>query len=226
MEVDRLSLTLEKDHVIGALFRTIQTVPEKIPGKSIDYQTREDLIQFNVEKRRYRITKSTFLDSNGKIVLTEEPGDKKEWSRWLGHTSARLLSAAGQLRPLGVWTVASARLATGEPVSEEDVKKLGGPIGSWVRFDLDRVSFRGESCSKPAYEKRSVSNEETLKRLGVPLSSLAIQTDRIDGLMVRCASDGTNQTYTIVLFPSEDQALMLWQGVFLELKRPKNVFRP
>lgn len=227
IDVDRTSLVLEQNRVISAQFRTKFLKPETVPGKpEIKYQTRVDFIQFSLKDRRYRISKSNFLDALGNVVLSYSSSGTNRWKPLWGRTGSRLFSAASQLQPFGIWRVVSYRYASGDPASDYDPQELTSLVGADILFNLDRVVIRKETCSSPLFDAKTITNEEFVKRVGSPFESLGILTDKLDAILLVCESKNTFPSQTFMLRLPNNRSLMLWEGVFLELERTKNLFLP
>lgn len=227
IDVNRSSLVLEPNRVIRAEFRTQLSKPEVVPGKlGVKYQTRLDSIQFSLTDNRYRIAKSNLLDASGKTVMLYSTTDANKWKSRGGRTASRLFSAAGQLPPFGVWRVVTYRYASGELPSVQDPPELTSLVGSDILFSLDRVVVRNETCSSPVFDPKAITNEEFVKRLGSSITSLGIASGKLEAILVACKSRTNLPVQTFVLRLPGNKALMLWDGVFLEMERTKNIFLP
>lgn len=227
IDINRLSLVLEHNQVIRAQFRTKFSKPQPIPGKSsIKYQTRLDSIQFSIKDRRYRISESNFLDASGKVALSFSSSGTNGWKPIAGRAADRLFSAAQQLQPFGVWTVNSYRYASGEPASAQDPPELTSLVGSTIFFSLDRVAAGAQTCHTPMFDPRTVTNEEFVHRIGLSLESLKLPSDKVDAILLGCNAEDKFPSQTIVLRLPGNKALMLWDGVFLELERSRTLFLP
>lgn len=227
IDVNRSSLVLESNRVIRAEFRTQLSTPEPVPEKlGINYQTRLDSIQFSVKDDRYRIAESKLLDESGKTVMSYSSSDIDNWKSLGGRTARRLFSAAGQLQPFGVWRVVTYRYASGELPSDQDPPELTSLVGSDILFNLDRLVVRNETCSSPVFEPRTITDTEVVKRLGSSITALGIASDKLDAILIACKSKNNSPVQTFMLRLPDNKALMLWDGVFLEMERTKNIFLP
>lgn len=227
IDVDRSSLVLEQDQKIRAQFRTTLLRPEPVPGKSgVEYHARVDSIQFSIKDRRYRIAETKLLDTSGKVVLSYSSTAAADWKPLWGRTGNRLFSAARQLQPFGVWRVASYRYSSGEPASDNDPPELRSLLGSDIRFNLDQVAAGKETCSAPIFDTKIVTNKEFVKIVGSPLKSLGILSDKVDAIVVNCETKNDVPSKTILLRLPDNKIMMLWEGVFVELERTKNLFLP
>jgi hypothetical protein len=227
VEVDKTSLKLDQDRIIEARFRTQLASPEAIPGRAgIKYQTRLDVIQFNIGESRYRIAKSDLLDASDTVVLSSFMNDEKGWKPVKSHTASLLLSAAGQLAPFGVWRVVTYRYASGEPASEQDPAELKSLIGSYFQIKANELMVGYATCARAIYSPKTITNEEFISRVGSSLESLGLPADRVDTIRFTCDSQDHLSTSGFILRLGGNKSLVLWEGVFLEIERPGNPFRP
>jgi len=249
IDVRRLSLVLEPKQVITAQFRTRLLKSEPVPGNSgLKYESRVDLFEFDIKDQLYRISKSDLLDSSGKVVLSNTLSDPDSWKQLRGPTAHRLFSAASQLQPFGIWKVMSYRYASGDSASNDDPPELKNLIGSEVLLKLDRVVVGRQTCEAPVFDPKTVTEREFAHRIGNSLKSIGIQYDKLDAIFLRCetkttwselpslrrnhvTSDFASKkenfpSQTIILRLPGNKALMLWDGVFLDLERTKNPFLP
>jgi hypothetical protein len=226
-EVDRSSLVFEQDQVLRAKFRTKLSKSEPMPGNpAVKYRTRLDTIQFSVKDQRYRVSESNLLDSSGKVVFSYSTGDTNGWKEIRGRTAHRLFNAAGQLQPFGVWKVQSYRYASGDPASDKDPLELRSLLGTEILLTLDRVVAGKGTCSSPVFDGQTVTNEEFESRVGSSLQSMSLPSDKIETIRLACRSTNKFPSQTIVLRLPGNKALMLWEGVFLELERTRDLFSP
>jgi hypothetical protein len=137
-----------------------------------------------------------------------------------------LFSAVSGLPPFGFWKVNSYRYASGEPPDNGDPPELKSLVGSNVRLNLDRLQAGNVLCSAPVFDAWTITNEDFRKRFGIPISSLGITTDNLEGILLSCDRRSELPTQTFLLRLPDDHAVMLWEGVFLELERIKMSFPP
>ena len=244
IDVNRLSLVLEPKQVITAQFRTRLLKSEPIPGNSgLKYESRIDFFEFDIKDQLYRISKSDLIGSSGKVVLSNTSSDPGSWKQLRGPTAHRLFSAASQLQPFGLWRVLSYRYVSGDPAMDNDPPELKALPGSDVLLNLDKVVIGRQTCYVPIFDPKTITDQEFAHRIGNSLRSLGVQSDKLDAIFLRCkAKDNSYQAavlrggsvweqdkfpyQTIILRLSGDKALMLWDGVFLDLERTKNLFLP
>jgi hypothetical protein len=227
VDVDRLSLVLGHDQVITARFRTALANPELVPGESnTGYRIRLDTIQFSIEDRKYRISESILLDASQKVVLSRLSSSSAAWKPIWGRTARRLFNAARQLQPFGTWSVVSYLYASGDSASEHDPPEIRSLVGSQIEFALDRVVMGKEACPAPAFDTDSITGEEFFRRVGGSLKSLGLLSEKADVILLTCRAKINFPAKTIILRLTGSKALMLWDGVFLELERTRNPFLP
>jgi hypothetical protein len=227
VEVDKTSMKLDQDRIVEARFRTKLAVPETIPGMTgVRYQTRLDVIEFNIGENRYRIAQSDLLDAANKVVLSSSANDEKSWTPVKNHTALLLLRAAGQLAPFGIWRIVTYRYVSGEPASEQDPAELKSLIGSYFQIKLNELRVGYETCARAVYSPRTITNDELISRVGISLESLGLPSDRVDTIRFTCDRDNHRSTSGFILRLSANKSLLLWEGVFLEIERPGNPFLP
>jgi hypothetical protein len=222
IDVNATSLILQPNRALSAKFRTTLSKSESVAAKAgPSYRVRLETIQFRSREWQYRIVETTLLDSSGKIVLSYPYDEEIGWKEIKGPTARQFFSSASSLPPFGAWKVISFRYAEGAGTSTDeppDVKEL---IGSNFYLLFDRVQVGKATCSTPDFESRVISNEDFTKITGYPLKSLAVQTDKIDALVLKCASEKLFPSQSLILRLANGRMLMLWEGVFVELEKKK-----
>ena len=217
IEINVSRLKLEPDRILQAQFRTILSAPESLRGKpEAKYKTRLETIDFKLNERKYRFTEITLLDPSGG-VLQSYPSASADW-RVLkaGGITERLFDAARTLPPFGSWKTINYRFADGEAKPASDLERL---IGTRVRLSSDRAEVGTKICSSPAFQSKRFTKEELLRDVGVELKAIGIKADRIETINVRCDGSGWQPPYSLLIKTHEGEMLMLWDGVFLVLKR-------
>lgn len=213
-DVDSQSLAIGKDGSITARFRMKFAKAERL-GSSVMYRTREDTIQFDRGKDRYQVVESNYLDGSGKVVASSSVAD---WKPIRSGYGSEMYYAAARLRPFGEWSVLSYRYASGEPASADDPPDLRSLIKSSVLLRPDRFIAGKKTCDSPVLEAGTITNEESIKRIGSPLKAIGIMSDKINVLFVNCETNNAFPLNTIMLQISDGKIVMLWEGVFLELE--------
>jgi hypothetical protein len=103
-----------------------------------------------------------------------------------------------------------------------EIKSL---IGSNISISIYETAIAPTKCSVREFEPLTVDNEKSIRLFGSPLSALKISSDHVDSIRFRCAVGDKTSTAYLLRLPSE-KALLLWNGVFLEIERPGNPFLP
>ena len=217
IEINVNHLKLEPERVLQAQFRTILSQPESLRGKpEAKYKTRLETIDFKPSERKYRFAEVTLLDPSGK-VLQSYPNPMQDWRDLKpGGITERLFDAARTLPPFGTWKTVNYRFADREtrPAAE-----LAALIGTRVRVLLDRAEVGAKICSSPDFQSKRFTQEEMLRDAGVDLKTIGIKADHVEAINVRCEGSGWQPPYSVLIKTHEDEMLMLWDGVFLVLKR-------
>jgi hypothetical protein len=217
IEINVSHVKLEPECVLQAQFRTILSEPESLRGKpEAKYKTRLETIDFKLNERKYRFAEVTLLDPSGK-VLQSYPVATQDW-RVLkdGGITERLFDAARTLPPFGSWKTVTYRLADRETKPTTDLASL---IGTRVRFLTDRAEVGAKICSSPAFQSKRFTKEELLREAGVDLKTIGIKADEVETINIKCEGSGWQPPYSVLIRTHEGEMLMLWDGVFLVLKR-------
>lgn len=228
IDVNRLSLRFEPNRVISVKIRTILSQEESLPESSkLKYRTRLDSIQFNLKDRKYRVFDSTFLDSSGQTVLLSSSHDSNSWKSFRGGTGSRVFSAIDGLPPFGVWNAISYRYGSGELPSDDDPPELKSLVGINIKLDLYGIQQIGKvACSTPVFEPWKATDEEVQKRLGISFKSIGLSEDKLEAVLMSCERRNEGAAQTFILLLPNDRAIMLWEGVFLEMERVMRPFPP
>jgi hypothetical protein len=205
----------------------VLSTPASSPGKpGLKYRTRLDLIQFAIDHRRYEIVESQLLDEAGKVVMSFSSTDADGSKPLRGRTANLFLSAASQLAPFGAWRIVAYRYASGEAASQQDPPELKSLVGSEMVLNLDRMVVGKQTCNTPVYSPKTVTNEDFFKRSGSSLESLGLPLDKVDVIRIACNGKDDFPSQTFILRLPGNKARLLWEGVFLEIKRSGNPFLP
>ena len=223
VDVDPASLRFEPERILRARFRTIYSKGETTDGNPVTkYKTRLEWIAFKSNEKRYRVDDVSLVNSDGKIV--------RSWSNALdgwkvlrdGGIMQRQLTVAQSLNPLGLWKVVAYRYAEDSPAGATEPPELANLVGTRVRLNFDAAEVGTKSCHSPAYRSRNLNDKEFLQDLGASLSSIGIKTDRVETIAVKCETGGWKPPQSLLIRLPEGGALLLWEGVFLELKRQRH----
>jgi hypothetical protein len=219
IEINTSSLKFEPDYIIRAQFRTVLSHAETLPGTSdTKYKSRLETIDFKLNDGRYRIFETSLLDSSGKELQWYSTNQMREW-RVLkaGGVTEKLFIAAFALPPFGVWKVVAYRLADGVPKGSEP-RELEKLIGVRVILQPNRAEVGADVCSSPAFENKRAANEELFRELAATLKSLGV-SQSAEMITISCKTSGWQPPQSLLVKVREGEMLMLWEGVFLVLKR-------
>jgi hypothetical protein len=220
IEVNVPSLTLDVGYILRVRFRTVLSKPETLKEKpETKYKSRLETVEFKLTEKRYRFQEIVLLDSAGKTVQAYEANAAEEW-RVLkyGGMMQRLFDAARQLPPFGNWKVVDYRFGDGASIDEPEFRKI---LGTRVRLNTDRAEVGMKVCSLPAYQSKPFTDKEFSRELGISMLSIGIKENHADTIIVKCeANDWAPPQRLLVQLP-EASMLLLWQGVFLVLKKER-----
>lgn len=219
IEINTSSLKFEPDYVVRVQFRTVLSHAETLPGSTnTKYKSRLETIDFKLNDGRYRIFETSLLDSSGKELQWYSTNQMREW-RVLkaGGVTEKLFIAARSMAPFGVWKVVAYRLAAGSPKGSEP-KELEKLIGVRVNLQTHRAEVGDDVCSSPAFEDKRASNEDLFREFTAVLKSLGL-SESAEMITISCKTSGWQPPQSLLVKVSEGEMLMLWEGVFLVLKR-------
>lgn len=228
-EIDRESLVLGPSYLVSAKYRNVLSAMKPVPGVSgVQYKTRLDTIQFDTQTFSYRISESVFLDGSDKPVWSFANDDLKAgWRRLRSGSARKLFSAASQLRPFGRWKVVSYRYATGEGPASDDPPELRQLIGRHIILGLDQLFVGNSNCPGSTVQAQSISDSEMFKKFGTTFKDLDIPSDTVNVMRMECSvANREYPPYVLVLLQTPTKAKFLWNGVFLDIERPGNLFLP
>jgi hypothetical protein len=153
----------------------------------------------------------------GQTVLSAEPNPSQEWKALKeGGMMKRLFDAARQSSPFGSWKVVDYRFAEGPSVDSQEFRPI---LGTRVRIASDSMGVGTKICSLPAYQSKFVSDKELDQELGISMVAIGIKENRAETVVVKCESNEWKPPQSLFVKLPEGGLLMLWQGVFLVLKK-------
>ena len=222
IEINASSLRFQPDHVLRVQFRTIFSNPETLGGSSGEkYKTRLEAIEFKLDKRQYRISDTTLLDPRGKELQWYTTDQMREWRALKpGGITERLFNAARAMYPFGNWKVIAYRSADGE-LNQPASKELEKLIGVRVCFDANRAEVGSEICTVPAFEDTSQPSAALFRDVATVLKSVGVQSGSTDMVTINCKDGGWQPPMSLLVKLRDGEMLMLWDGVFLVLKRER-----
>ena len=220
IDLDASSSTFAVGHVLRVTFRTTLAKPESLkeePGTKV--KRRLETFEFKLIEKRYRIHEIRLLTSAGKVVQSYWANASEDWKAMkLGGMMQRLFDAARQLPPFGEWKVVDYRFGDGTP---SDAQRIRTAIGTHVRLDSDAAQVGTKVCSLPAYQSKLLTDKEFFRELGISLESIGIKANQADTIAVKCEAHDWAPPQSLLVKLPEGGMLMLWEGVFLELKNDK-----
>jgi hypothetical protein len=217
IEIHTSNHTFEPSRVLRVEIRTTLTKPEKISSTSeTRYKTRLEKIDFKLTEKQYRIFETTIMDAAGKTLTSYQTQSAKDW-RVIKPAGVmeRIFNAARVLPPFGTWKTVSYRFAEGGS-SNAALDRL---IGTHVRLSSDQATVGTKVCSLPDYQDKPLTKEEFFKGLGVQLDGIGINAHSVETTTVKCSGRGWSPPQSLLIKGADDEMLMLWEGVFLVLKK-------
>jgi hypothetical protein len=221
VDVNPTSLTFEP-HIFRAQFRTVFSKPETVSTNSpTKYKIRLETVEFKTDKH-YRYYETSLLDSAGKLVQSYAANSSQDWKVFKdGGMTARLFNAARALPPLGRWTVIGYRYADSKPDEATEPRELAKLNGTSVKLDLDATAVGTERCSSPGYQSHSLTDKDFFLKQGILLDSLGVNVTQAAAIVLECGTREWTPPRSLILPLPSGNMLMLWKGVFLELKKPR-----
>jgi hypothetical protein len=223
IDINVFSLRLEPNHILRVEFRTIFSKPEKLAGApEAKYKSQLETIVFKLNEKRYRLCETTLLDPKGVTLESQTATTAEDW-RVLKHGGVMetLFHAARALPPFGSWKAVDYRLADGSPDVASPAPELAELLGTRVRLHADRAEVGGRVCTSLAYENKRATKEELFRQFGIRLESLGINAEYAETINLKCEGGGWRPPQSLLVKVSEGEMLMLWDGVFLVLKRER-----
>ncbi|HEU4431862.1 MAG TPA: hypothetical protein VFR51_00610 [Pyrinomonadaceae bacterium] len=229
IELNTATARFEPGDILRAEYRTILTNPESIAGdRGPKYKTRLEKIDFRLTDGRYRFVEISLLDSNGKSIQTKTTDAAEDWRVVKpGGITERLFNAACFLSPLGDWKVIAYRFAEGDPKDTKITRQLDKLAGAGVHLDIKRAQVANEVCSSPSFQDKDSTHDEALRNLGIDWKHIGIKPEDARTINVKCDGSGWEPPRSLLVKDNnKEEMLMLWEGVFLVLKRtPGGEFR-
>lgn len=220
VEINASSLSFRPDHILRVQFRTVFSKALPLPGTpNTKYKTQLETIDFKLNEARYRISETSLHDSNGKELQWYSTSQMREW-RVLksGGVTEKLFNAARAFPPFGIWKVIAYRLADGNP-KETEASELEKLVGIRVNLQSHRAEVGYKICTSPAFEDKRPSDEQLFRELEVALKSIGVQAGSAEMITISCKGSGWQPPQSLLVKVREGEMLMLWEGVFLVLKR-------
>jgi hypothetical protein len=213
------TLTYQPGQSLRLQFRTNFSKPETLDANS-KYKTRLETIEFRADKR-YRYYETVLLDAAGKVLVTYPLSP--DWKTFKpGGVTNRLFDFATSQPPFGHWNVTTYHYADGNPTTDADSRDVTNFRGTDVTLQFDAAAVGSERCSSPSYESHALADKDFYRKLGISLEPLGVVTTTGDALILKCSSHDWAPDQSLVLPLPTGNLLMLWKGVFLELKQRRH----
>lgn len=222
IELNTSTLKFGPANLLRAQFRTVFSSAESIGGdRSVKYKTRLETIDFRLTDRRYRFVEIGLLDPAGKLIQTKTTDASEDWRVVKpGGITERLYNAAFASTPLGAWKVVAYRFAESEPKETKTMPELDRLVGAKVNLHVDHAEVNNRVCKSPLFQDRDVTQEDSLRQLGIDWKSIGIKREDARTINVRCEGSGWRPPHSLLIKDNnKEEMLMLWEGVFLVLKR-------
>lgn len=222
IELNTATARFGPGNLLRAEFRTIFSKAETIGGqRGATYKTRLEMIDFRLTDRRYRFVEISLLDPSGKTIQTKTTHASEEWRPVKpGGITERLYNAAATLTPLGAWQVISYRFAEAGPKDGKSAPELDRLVGVRVRLGVSLAQVGEKACSSPTFQDKDSAHDESLRHLGIDWKSIGVKPEDARTINVRCETSGWQPAQSLLVKDiNKEEMLMLWDGVFLVLKR-------
>lgn len=211
VDVDPASLMLTEGRVMSANFRMAYSKSESIGDAK--FKSRIDKYEFDAGEGTYRIMESRYFDSDGREIPALA-STAPQRSRVSTPTSVRFAAAARNLPPFGNWKVLTYKYGDGSGPKFDDGAELSRLKNRIIYVGFNGMTVGKARCDFPSFELRNMQDDEVEKRLAIRLAVLGIAAKQVRTLLIRCNSDTS-----LMFLPSEDQAVLLSDGIFLSLQR-------
>lgn len=226
VEINRDSLTIGPDGSLSAVFKTTTTRSEDTPLGFSSGAARLDTIEFSVKENKYRILKTRSSDQNVTQPVSSDSRVASNWKTCAGRSCTTMLSAVKQLNPYGTWKVTGYHYATGQPGGPDDPEELKelNDADIWLRAESLMVGKK--LCSISDFDGRTVSDSEWRSYFGSSIREFGIDSEKIQALRFTCKSGNAASPRNFLMRLDQERAILLWEGVFLDIKRVPVAFIP
>jgi hypothetical protein len=219
VDVKPSTLTYQPGRVLRLQFRTDFSKPEPLDGNS-RYKTRLETIEFRADKR-YRYYETVLLDTAGKALVTYPLS--QDWKSFKpGGVTNRLFDFAMSLPPFGHWNVTTYHYADGNPNTDSESREITNFRNTEVMLQFDEAAVGTERCSSPSYESHALADKDFYRKFGISLEPLGVLATQGDAVVLKCESHDWAPAQSLILPLPTGNMLLLWKGVFLELKKRRH----
>lgn len=217
-------MTFEPGQILRVKIQTVYSKPQSLRDKSGAKHKRVlETIDFKLSEKGYRIDEIEWIDSSGQTVLSHKAESSDDWKMLKpGGMMERLFHAVTALPPFGSWKVVDYRFGEAGSDSPVNARELTALIGKRVRIAPNSAEVGLQRCSIPSYRSRQSPREEFSLELGISTSAIGLKTDPVDQIVVKCDGLGWTPPRSLLVKLPDGGMLMLWEGVFLVLKRERN----
>jgi len=218
--IDTSSLKLGPEKMLQVQSRTIVSDPVRISGSTgPKYKSTVQTVEFKLGQGQYRILDTAFLDSSGKVLLeTAGPTDWRAIKE--GGVMDNVLEAASVLQPFGSWKITTYRYVEGNHAPPQpQLEKL---VGKHAEFCFDCAEVETRVCSSAFFKDQRYTKEEFASKLGFELKAVGLSADAVETIEVKCERGEWRSPHSLLIKSGEHEMLMLWDGVFLVLKRERH----
>jgi hypothetical protein len=224
VDVDRTSLKVGNDSSLSALFRTTFTRSEDDPLKFNSGTVGLDTIEFSVRDKMYRVLETRSIDQSAAQPSSSKFETRGEWKSCWGRTCSTMYSAVKQLNPYGQWRVTGYRYANGQAGLQDDAEELKALKSSDVWFRVGSVKVRDETCEVSDFDGRTITEREWNSFFGSSLREFGFGLEQLSAVRFACKPSNGVAQWNFILRLDQERAILLWEGVFLELKRVPTPF--
>jgi hypothetical protein len=220
IDVNLASVDFGANRTLVAQIRTVLNKEESLRDNSgAKSKTRLEKVEFRITNGDYRVVQLTLLDSAGKSILTRD-FDALDWKPLRpGGMMDRVLSIARPTLPFGKWKIASYRFADMGEQKKQTSEEFERLMGASVVLEAHFAQVHEALCGDVNYRSEHFTGSELSSKLGGDIRLPELQSDRVDLIYLRCESDGWKPSQSMLVKLPDGRMLMLWQGVFLTLKR-------
>lgn len=219
IEIDESSLLFLEDRIMRVIFRTTFSKPESLADEPhTTYKSQLETTEFKLNGLNYRLTEMKLLDASGKIVVTRLASSNDNWRVMKpGGMMMRLFEYIREAAPFGQWKIVGFRSGSEGPL-------IASPVFAKLRemkvtLGPDRAEVGAKTCSAPVYLSESMTKEDFVRKLEITPEALGIWTDQTAAIVIKCVAAGWRPPQSLLLRLSNGGLLMLWEGIFIELKR-------
>src|SRR5262249_41192787 len=118
--------------------------------------------------------------------------------------------------------VVGSRYAEGKPQGDSDPEEVVSLKGTEVTFEFSVAAVGAKPCASPSYQSHPLADHDFFRKFGISLDALGVIARQRDAVVLKCESDDWAPPQSLILPLPTGNVLMLWKGVFLELKKRRD----